>query len=138
MVPVMTFDRRTLRRITDVDAARAHLGQALDRRFDLLAATSISRHFVDDDHDEGQRLRSISSFLEGRPAVSGSIPVCTLRTRAVPLRAASISFRCSRDVGTPWRSSRDSGLPSRARPTSRHDGLARLGDDGVRKNADVL
>src|SRR5471032_3127028 len=66
-------DRRSLRRHHDVDAGGArHLGQTLDRRFDLLARDQHQvGHLVDDDHDEGQRVEVDLLVLEGRPAGLG-------------------------------------------------------------------
>jgi hypothetical protein len=63
-------DRRALRGHDQVDAGGArHLGEALDRAFDLLAGDHHQvGHLVDDDDDVGQRLEVHLLFLVDRLA----------------------------------------------------------------------
>ena len=90
-------DRRALRRHDDVDAGGArHLRQALDRAFDVLAGDQHQvGHFVDHDHDIGQRLRDRAAALRRSACRSRD------RSRSAPCGSATSPFaaRLARRAG---------------------------------------
>ena len=115
-------DRRPLGGENDVQAGGArHLRQPLHRAFDVLAGDHHQvGHFVDDDHDVGQRIEIEFLFLVDRLAgflveagMNGAGQFLALALWPRPRRDCSRRY-CARRA---WTFS-CSALPSRARPIS--------------------
>ena len=136
-------DRGALRRHDQVDAGGAgHLGEALDAGLDLLAGDHHQvGHLVDDDDDEGHRLRAGTSSVSktGSP-VSSSKPVCTVRVKASPraervlhagVVAVDVAHAHLRHLAVAL-------LHLGDHPLQRDDGLLRVGDDGGEQVRDAV